>query len=153
MLQDKSNKILSEINDFFSSKEKAVSKTMSVIKLLKISKLNIEPKNNWPEQYRRQDILLALLLQPLFSKQNVPGYLQSALYDYFQAGKDTMYRFKNESSTSWRKIVNQVNRRIIKHIEKSGTKDTELPRCLIIDDTDLKKVGKHIEHVSRVWSQ
>lgn len=152
MLQDKSNKIFSEITNFFTSTEKAISKTMSVIKTLNVDKINIEQKSNWPIQYFRQDILMALLLQPLFSVQNVSGYLQSALYDYLQAGKDTLYRFKNESSISWRKINDQINRRIIKRIERSGTEDSDQPRCLIVDDTDLKKVGKYIEHVSRIWS-
>lgn len=152
MLQNKSNKILSEINDFFSSKEKAVSKTMTVIRALNIKGINFDPKTNWPEQYSRQDLLLALLLQPLFSIQNVSGYTKSCLYEYFQAGKDTLYRFKNEGNISWRKIVDQVNRKIIKRIEQSGTEDAEQPRCLIVDDTDLEKTGKRIEHVSRVWS-
>ena len=152
MPQHKFNKVFSEINDFFSSQEKAVSKTMMVIKALKIPGIKFESKNNWPEQYCRQDILLTLLLMPLFSIKNVAGYAQSTLYDSLQAGKDTLYRFKNESSISWRKVIGQINHRIIKKIEQSGTQDTDLPRCLIVDDTDLKKTGKGIEHVSRIWS-
>lgn len=152
MSQHKSNKVFSEINDFFSSQEKAVSKTMMVIKVLKIPGIKFEPKNNWPEQFSRQDILLTLLLMPLFSIKNVTGYTHSALYDYLQAGKDTLYRFKNESLISWRRITYKVNRRIIKRIKQSGTQDTETPRCLIVDDTDLRKTGKGIEHVSRIWS-
>jgi hypothetical protein len=152
MPQYKSNKIFSEINDFFSSKEKAVSKTMMVVKALKIPGINFDPKNNWPEQYCRQDLLLTLLLMPLFSIKNVPGYIQSTLYDYLQAGKDTLYRFKNESSISWRKVISQINHKIIKKIEQSGTQDTDLPHCLIVDDTDLRKTGKGIEHISRIWS-
>lgn len=152
MSQYKSNKVFSEINDFFSSQEKAVSKTMMIIKALKIRGIKFEPKNNWPEQYYRQDILLTLLLMPLFSIKNVTGYTQSVLYDYLQAGKDTLYRFKNESSISWRRITDKVNRRIIKRIKQSGARDTETPRCLIVDDTDLRKTGKGIEHVSKIWS-
>jgi len=152
MSQYKSNKVFSEINDFFSSKEKAISKTMVVIKVLKIPGIKFEPKNNWPEQYCRQDILLTLLLLPLFSIKNVVGYTHSTLYEYLQAGKDTLYRFKNESSISWRKITDKINRRIIKRIKQSGTQDTEMPRCLIVDDTDLRKTGKGIENVSRIWS-
>lgn len=125
---------------------------MMVIKVLKIPGIKFEPKNNWPEQFSRQDILLTLLLMPLFSIKNVTGYTHSALYDYLQAGKDTLYRFKNESLISWRRITYKVNRRIIKRIKQSGTQDTETPRCLIVDDTDLRKTGKGIEHVSRIWS-
>lgn len=125
---------------------------MMVIKALQIPKIKFELQNNWPQQYRRQDILLGMLLMPLFSIKNVSGYLHSTLQEYLQAGKDTLYRFKNESSISWRKIVEQINHRIIKRIEQSGTQDDDLPRCLILDDTDMKKTGKGIEHVSRIWS-
>jgi hypothetical protein len=125
---------------------------MMVIKALHIPKIKFEPKNNWPQQYHRQDILLGMLLMPLFSIKNVTGYINSTLQEYLQAGKDTLYRFKNESSISWRKIIDQINHRIIKRIEQSGTQDADLPRCLILDDTDLKKTGKGIEHVSRIWS-
>ena len=152
MSQHKYNKVFSEINDFFSSQEKAVSKTMMVLKALKIPEIKFESNNNWPSRYSKQDILLFMLLMPLFSIRNVAGYTRSVLYDYLQAGKDTLYRFKNESSISWRKVVDQINIRVIKRIEQSGTIDTDLPRCLIIDDTDLKKIGAMIEHVSRVWS-
>jgi hypothetical protein len=152
MSQHKSNKVFSEINDFFFSQEKAISKTMMVINVLKIPGIKFEPRNNWPEQYSRQDILLTLLLMPLFSIKNVTGYTQSVLYDYLQAGKDTLYRFKNESSISWRKITAKINRRILKRIKQSGTQDSEMPRCLIVDDTDLHKTGKSIEHVSKIWS-
>lgn len=152
MLQNKNNKIFSEINEFFNSNDKAISKTMSVFKTLQISKVMIDAKSNWPEQYSRQNLLLALLLQPLFSVQNISDYLQSTLFEYIHAAKDTLYRFKNEGTISWRKIVDQVNQRIIRRIEQSGTKDSDSPTCLILDDTDLKKTGKHIEHISRIWS-
>jgi hypothetical protein len=152
MPQDKSNKVFSEINEFFSSQEKAVSKTMMVIKALKISRIKFESKNNWPERYSRQDILLTLLLMPLFSIKNVSRYTQNTIQEYLHAGKDVLYRFKNDSSISWRKITAQISRRIIRRIEKTGTPDLEMPRCLIVDDTDLRKTGKGIENVSRIWS-
>lgn len=152
MSQYKSSKVFSEINEFFTSQEKAVSKTMMVIKALKIPEIKFKTKSNWPNHYSRQELLLSMLLMPLFSIRNVAGYTKSVLYEYLQAGKDTLYRFKNESSISWRKVVDQINKRVIKRIEQSGTVDIELPRCLIIDDTDLKKNGVMIEHVSRVWS-
>jgi hypothetical protein len=118
---------------------------MMVITALKIPGIKFEPQNNWPEQYLWQDILLTLVLMPLFSIKNVTGYTQSILYDYFKAGKDTLYRLKNESLLSWRKITYRINRRMIKRIKQSGTRDAEMSRCLILDDTDLRKTGKGIE--------
>lgn len=152
MLQHKSNKVLTEIHHFFSSQEKAISTTLRIMKALKIEKLKFARNNNWPEKYNRQDILLGLLLFPLFSIKNVSGFVQSSLQELIVAGKDTMYRFKNDSTIPWREIVYKINMKILGRIENSGTEDAEMPRCLIIDDTDLRKSGKHIEHVSKVWS-
>lgn len=152
MLQHKSNKVLTEIHNFFSSQEKAISTTLRVMKALKIEKLKFERNNHWPEKYNRQDILLGLLLFPLFSIKNVSGFVQSSLQDLILAGKDTMYRFKNDSTIPWRELLYKINIKILGKIGDSGTEDVEMPRCLIIDDTDLRKSGKRIEHVSRVWS-
>jgi hypothetical protein len=152
MLRSKINKIFSETKDFFTSSEKAVSKTMSVYKAINISQIKFERKNNWPEQYSRADIFLTLLLQPLFSVKNIEEYLTSSLYAYLEAAKDTLYRFKKDSDIDWRKLCNHINKKILEKIKKSGTVDTGTPSCLIIDDTDLAKTGKHIEHISRIWS-
>ncbi len=152
MLRNKVNKIFSETNDFFTSSEKAVSKTMKIYNALKISQVKFTAKSNWPEKYSRVDLLLTLLLFPLFSVKNIRDYLVSALYEYLNASKDTLYRFKNDCKNDWRSIADKVNGQIRKKIKKSGNKDESSPTCLIIDDTDLIKTGKFIEHVSRIWS-
>ena len=152
MLPSKSTKIFSEMNDFFTSSEKAIKKCMSVMNALKLTSEKIPNRNNWPVCYQRADLLNTLLLFPLFSVEKVPGYLGSALFDYIQAAKDTIYRFKNESGVAWRELVYKVNGKIIKRINKSGSIDSSSPRCLILDDTDIKKTGKFIEHISMIWS-
>ena len=73
MPQHKSNKVFSEISDFFPSQEKAVLKTMIVIKVLKISGIKFESKNNWPEQYNRQDILLTQVRMILIGAVIITG--------------------------------------------------------------------------------
>jgi hypothetical protein len=152
MLHSKSTKIFSEITDFFTSSEKAITKYMSVMRTLKTTSLTIPNRSNWPTVYQKNDILNTLLLFAIFSIDNVPGYLQSTLRQYMELAKDTIYRFKNDSSIAWREIVYQLNKRIIRRIVQSGSKDNDQPACLIIDDTDMEKTGKFIEHVSRIWS-
>ena len=152
MLQCKSKKIISEINDFFTSSEKAIKKTIEVYKALRLHKLKISENIFAQSQYDKSDILLCLLLQPLFALKNVRQYVGSELQLHINAGKDTLYRFKNNSKNEWRKLSYKLNRIIYNKITESGTADNTSPRCLIIDDSDLPKKGKLIEHISRIWS-
>jgi hypothetical protein len=152
MLPSKSTKIFSEMNDFFTSSEKAIKKCLSVMNALKLTSEKIPNRNNWPVCYRRADLLNTLLLFPFFSIEKVPGYLENALFEYMKAAKDTIYRFKNESGVAWRELVYKVNGKILKRINKSGSIDSTSYRCLILDDTDIRKTGKFIEHISRIWS-
>lgn len=152
MLRSKSTKLFSEINSFFSSNEKAILKTIEIYKLIKVSPIKFDKENCWPISYKRNDLLLSLLLMPLFSVKNVTQYVTSSIFQYIEAGKDTLYRFKNNANISWRKLSYALNKRIIQKIEAEGTMDTTMPKCLIVDDTDFPKVGKFTEHISRIWS-
>lgn len=152
MLRSKSNKLFSEISDFFSTSEKAICKTIEVYKVINKTPVKIEKENNWPNHYRRKDLFLGLLLLPLFSVKNISQYVASSLYPYIDASRDTLYRLKNSENISWRRIANILNRRIIQRMIAEGTVDTSMPKCLIIDDSDFLKVGKFAEHISRIWS-
>ena len=152
MLRSKSTKLFSEITCFFSTSEKAIIKTMEVYKVVKIAPIKFEKENNWPKEYKPKDLLLVLLLMPLFSAKNVAQYLTSSIFQYIETSKATLYRFKNDERISWRKILQTLNKRIIQRIVDEGTEDSTKPKCLIVDDTDFSKVGKYIEQISRIWS-
>jgi hypothetical protein len=87
----------------------------------------------------------------LYGIDNVRGYFSSALSKKFEAGRDTFYRFKNNQLINWRNILYNLNKRILKRVDSDPGKGT-MPTCLIIDDTDLRKTGKFIEHVGYIWS-
>jgi len=152
MLQCKSKKIISEINDFFTSSEKAIKKTIEVYNALRLDRMKVSEKIFPQTLHDKRDILLCMLLQPLFAIKNVRQYVGSELQLYINAGKDTLYRFKNDSKNEWRKLSYKINRIIYNKIMESGSDDNASPRCLIIDDSDLPKKGRFIEHVSRIWS-
>jgi hypothetical protein len=152
MPRSKSTKLFSEITDFFSSSEKAINKTIELYKVIQTAPKRISNNSNWPTEYKKGDIFLLLLLMPLYSVKNVKKYLTSSLYSYLEASKDTLYRFKNNAKISWRSIAYSVIKRILSRIGEKGTTDSSSPKCLIIDDSDLPKKGKFIEHISRIWS-
>lgn len=151
MLQNKSTKVLSELKDFFSSTDKAVNTALSVYNGLHIESLSLSLADLKQSKYQKRDLLLLLLLFPLFGVENVRGYFASILSKQMEACSDTFYRFKNNPMINWRSLVYGLNKRILKRVEA----DPELnksPACLILDDTDLRKKGKFIEHIGYVWS-
>lgn len=86
------------------------------------------------------------------SKQCLPKYSTSRYKGLVEASKNTFYRFKNSSEVSWRAILYNVVGKLNAQINKHSTPDKDSARCLIIDDTDLAKTGKHIEHAGKIWS-
>ena len=126
--------------------------TIGLYKTIGLGNVGLLSKEHHLQQYLPKEIFLALLLFPLFSVKNVRGYLSSCLERYLEASKDTLYRFKNDSSINWRGILYTVSRRLVGITSERGTSDPTSPRCLIIDDSDLPKTGFKVEHVSKVFS-
>jgi len=155
MLHHKSTTIVSEINDFFTSSEKAIQTLLTILSSLTLSEkqTGLESKSN--NQVKNINKLLLLLLFPFFGIKDAWHYEGSSLYPALNHGKDIFYRLLNDSSVNWRKISYKLNRQIIDRAqtdkEKEG-QDVQPPRCLIIDDTDLPKTGRKIEMIGRIFS-
>jgi hypothetical protein len=152
MLQNKSTQILSEIENFFASGEKGILKIIGFVKMLNLSNIKFGGDDLKQAKYHKSEIILILLLFPLFSVKNVSRAMKNQLSNYLDAKKDVYYRFKNNSSADWRKVVSTVNKRILKKVNEEKNEDTDAVKCLIIDDTDLPKTGFKIEHIGKIWS-
>lgn len=89
-------------------------------------------------------LLFAFILIP-FLKRSLTGFWNCRyLQNYVQAHKDTFYRFLNNETFNWRKLVYLVALKVI------ATND-DVPLCektLIADDSICPKTGKEIELVS-----
>lgn len=151
MLQNKSTKVFSETNSFFTSTEKGIFKIMELYKALKLNKLQIGAKEKPQSTFRKGDLLLGLLLFPLHSIANVYSYCKHPFSSTLEAKKNTFYRFKNDSDINWRSIVSRCNRALFRELPAS-TSQGNPPKCLIIDDTDFEKSTYRTEHVSKIWS-
>lgn len=102
--------------------------------------------------FRKGDLLLALLLFPLYSLANVYKYTKHPLSQSIEASKNTFYRLKNDCCINWRNLLSKCNSKLFKHTKYlvSGKDGTE--KCLILDDTDLEKSTYKTEHVGKIWS-
>ena len=149
MLRNKSTKVFSETNGFFTSTEKGIFKIMELYKALHLNRLQIGDKEKPQSTYRKGDLLLGLLLFPLNSISNVYSYTQHPLSNMLEAGKNTFYRLKNDSRIDWRSIVSRCNKLLFKQIPDA---ENDRPKCLIIDDTDFEKSTYKTEHAGKIWS-
>jgi len=152
MPRNKSTKVFSEINSFFTSSEKGILRVMELYQGLNLNRIKIVPKEMPQAIYKRGDILLGLLLFPLFSVNNVYTYQTSALKKFFEASKNTFYRFKNNPLINWRSVVAKSNKALFRHKDRHFQVDTDNPKCLIIDDTDFEKTSFMTEHAGKIWS-
>lgn len=152
MLRNKSTKVFSETSNFFTSSEKGIYRIMELYRSLKLKSINISLKQAAQSSYDKGDILLGLLLFPVYSIKNVHGYCRHALSATLEAKKNTFYRFKNDDKINWRSIIKSCNKLLFKQIAQIKKRQDEAPKCLIIDDTDFEKTTYKTEHVSKIWS-
>lgn len=155
MPKSESTNIFSEISTFFAKKDddKAIRTIMDVAQCLKLSdkSLSLESPRNC--RYTRLQVFELLLLFPLFMVKNAFHYSDSPLARVISCRKDVFYRFLENGSFDWRRIVYRINRQLLdKIILRSDEKKGKDPVCLIIDDTDLPKTGTKIEKMGRIFS-
>lgn len=151
MLQYKDTTILSELNTFFCSREKAIHTIFSLTQSLNFSKTRsfLGDKDN--TIYKNVDKLIILLLFPLYEIKSGYDYKNSALYSFISCGKDVFYRLINNPFIDWRKLNYSFTKKLIKQTaSKSDTNNN--PTCLIVDDTDIPKTGKCIELIGKVYN-
>jgi hypothetical protein len=151
MLRNKSTKVFSETNSFFASSEKGFFRIMQLYKTLNLNRLKIGQGEMPQSSFKKGDLLLGLLLFPLYSINNVYSYSKHALSKTFEAKKNTFYRFKNDPWIDWRVLVSKCNKQLFKQLKNTSTPDDK-ERCLIVDDTDFEKNTYKTEHVGKIWS-
>ena len=153
MLPNKDTTILSEINDFFTTSEKAIASILSILSSLKISDKFFGKLDACNFKYRQIDKLTLLLLFPFFEIKDASHFGDSALHKIMACGKDVFYRMLNDTTIDWRSLSYSLNMRLLKTtVKKSEQQENHLPTCLIVDDTDLHKTGRFIEFLGRVYN-
>lgn len=152
MLRFKDTVILSEINGFFTSSEKAMDAIFSSIRSLTFSDKRHGFSQACNFKYSNHSKLVLLLLMPFFEIKTSWHYPDSGLGRFLSCGKDVFYRLLNDASIDWRNLSYSLNMQLIRKVQKSTHSANANPRCLIIDDTDLPKSGRKIELIGKIYS-
>ena len=153
MLRYKNTTNLSELQKYFSSSEKAIQTLFKVLRSLKILNKPFQVVDKVNTKYIGKQLLIILLLFPLFAVQDISHFAKSPLHQFYKCGKDVFYQFLNCLLFDWRKLSYQITKQLIPRVEKNSQVTDDTPvRCLIADDTDLPKRGRCFELLSRIYS-
>ena len=151
MLQNKDIDKLSELKNGLTPLWFDGDFIKSSLKCFSLSSLSKPFHSIKTKGYSFLDILTSLILLPYYGCDTIYAYTNSKFLDYFNAGKDVFYRFKNNGNICWRSMQWLLTNKYYKRIEQEGVDNSLEPKCLIFDDTLIEKTGASIENVSRVW--
>jgi hypothetical protein len=104
------------------------------------------------------EVLSALLLIPYVLEKTIHSLVKSSVSLITDMEKDALYRLKNDSRINWRNLLYSIAMRYQK-ISNSKSIKADEPcndiisnvKCLVIDDTILRKTGNKIESIGKVF--
>lgn len=152
MLHIKGITKLHEIKGFFTQPEKAGDTLLNISEKFITPKLKNKFDTLKKRGYFASDILLVLLYLPFLGVSSVWGLFKSGCSNLTEAQKDSYYRLKNNSEIDWRSLLCLFSKRFKQLGEQKGDTTTNLPRCLIVDDSDCLKRGKQIEFIGKIFN-
>lgn len=152
MLRHKDTTIVSEIKGFFTSSQKAVSVILDILSSLKFSDKNFGFSTACNLKFSSRLKLILLLIFPFFQVNDPFAYASSGLHKVLACGKDVFYRLLSDSGIDWRGFGYSLTKQLMKKTDNNDDEPSGNPRCLIIDDTDFPKTGRHFELIGKVFS-
>lgn len=151
----KDTSIFSELQEIFLQNDchKAINRIVYFMKSINIreSQIGMSKKSNC--KFTVLQVFRLLLLFPFFHVKDAFHYGSSALGRIFSCEKDMFYRFMEDDRVDWRNILYVINNQLVDRLSiRSDSKKSELPVCLVADDTDMHKTGLCMELIGRIHS-
>jgi len=151
MLQNKDITKIKEIETFFNKswvQPEFFSKQLELFHFSKTSKIFSSFKESGVPVW---SILKLLLILPFANIPNIHALYNTRMAPETHGQKDTNYRLLSNQKINWRTILLLFVKRYLQ-LDSKFTSAVDNTRCLIFDDTDIKKTGKAIEGVSKIHS-
>ena len=156
-MQNIKEKIKIEQIKSISTKDKlAISdKLIDLFRIFNISALCLKNKMIKFKGYPVSDIISVLTLFPFMALSTVNSFMLSRFRQLIDAQKDTFFRLKNNEYYNWRNLLFLFGKRFKKlnarHEDHHADESSDEPKCLIFDDSLLRKVGMKIEFIGKVF--
>ena len=151
MLQSKDINKISELKNGFTPRWLEPDYILGSLKCFSFSALSKSLNPLKLRGYSFESIFSCLICLPFLGLHTVHSFTGSVLSKHFEAQKDTFYRLKNNQSICWRMILWMFSKKFIRLVASREESDSTNPRCLVFDDSTIKKTGMSIEKVSRIW--
>lgn len=155
-MQHKSKKIFSELSTFFKNNDNsdAIFSVSRVLEGLRFSTRDLGYEKRHNCKLTALQALHLLILFPFFCIGNAFNYSCSALGKLFSCNKDMFYNLMKQDCIDWRRLVYRISMGLIRRLEvRADSRGKNAgPVCLVIDDTDFPKTGRHAEMLGRVFS-
>ena len=151
MLQIKNLRSMFELQDFFQDSDQAVKTIVDVYRQFRVCK-TVQKLNNYKQKgFIATDVLMVLQLMSFSLSKSVYGMLKSGMSYMTEMEKDVYYRLKNNPNIDWRLLLFSFAKRFRKISQEQSCDKNKSVRCLIIDDVFLRKTGKAIEKIGKVY--
>jgi predicted nucleic acid-binding Zn finger protein len=151
MLQNKDTKKISELKNGFTHRWLEPDFIIGTLQGFSFSSLCKSLNPIKLRGYSFKSIFSILICMPFVNQQTVHSLTNGIFKDHIQARKDVFYRLKNNPSVNWRYILWLFALKLLILVKKHSQDACEGLSCLIFDDSTVKKRGKTIENISRVW--
>lgn len=151
MLQNKDITKIQELKTLFKDSwisPEFFSKQVELFHFTKASAIFKSVKQNGIPAW---DLLKLLFILPFTNVQSVNSLYTTKMAPYTPSKKDTYYRLLSNQKLNWRSILFLFVKKYLK-LEDKFTSSQNTDKCLIFDDTEIGKTGKHIEGVSKIHS-
>ena len=158
MLQSQNSKKISELQGILKNKSSVVNTIFNVFQDFNVCKA-LQDINMYKDKgIKATHIISTLLLIPFLLEETIHSLVKSPITLITDKQKDVFYRLKNNENIDWRKLMFSIANRSRKIIMKASIKPDEPPKdiifnvkCLVFDDTVIKKTGYKIEGIGKVF--
>jgi len=130
-------------------------KLINLFRMFNISVLCLKNKMLKFKGYPVADIISVLTLFPFMAIATVNSFMLSRFKQLIDAQKDTFFRLKNNEYYNWRNLLflfaKRFNKLNTRHDDRDAYQSSDNPKCLIVDDSLISKVGTKIEFIGKVF--
>lgn len=151
MLQNKDITKIQEIKMLFDNNWTHPVFFLKQLELFKFSKTTLFFRDIKKSGISAWDLLQILLVLPFTNTPTINSLYHSKMVINKKGGKDSYYRLLENQKINWRSLLFLFVKQYLK-LESKFSHSSDSPKCLIFDDTEIKKTGKKIEGVSKVHS-
>ena len=141
---------LSEMGKLLSVKDDVCGKLVTYFGLMNLGRMLSRLRLEKQQGVGVAQLVLSLCLFRI-AGESVHALWRKGFHGLLETGKNCHYRLLGRVWMDWRKLLLRVSTRFCAIVREKGAEDTHQPKCFIIDDTPIEKVGLKIERVSRVF--